>query len=48
MPTDIERIKGGLKACTFDIETTALEAQNGYMLCACIKEVSADNLVGKT
>jgi uncharacterized protein YprB with RNaseH-like and TPR domain len=30
-----------------DIESTSLEAQHGYMLCACIKEVNRDNLAGK-
>ncbi len=40
--------KKGLKIGTFDIETTALEAQHGYMLCACIKEVNENNLKGKT
>lgn len=29
-----------------DIETTDLEAQHGYMLCACIKEVNQNNLNG--
>lgn len=38
----------GLKIATFDIETTGLEAQHGYMLCACIKEVNPKDTKGKT
>lgn len=45
MANDFDR---GLSIVTFDIETTALEAQHGYMLCACIKEVNPDNLRGRT
>lgn len=37
-----------IRAAAFDIESTALEAGNGYMLCACIKEIRPDNLNGKT
>ena len=47
---DLDRKVDGrpIRICTFDIETTALEAGHGYMLCACVKEVNRNNFAGRT
>ena len=45
--TDFDKIGGG-KICILDIETSALDAQYGYMISACVKTVNENNLQGET
>lgn len=49
MPTDFEKEVDGrrIKIGVLDIESTGLEAQHGYMLSACIKEVNENDSRGK-
>lgn len=43
---DLQLIKEGLKVAVLDIESTGLQADYGYVLAACLKEVNSDNLQG--
>lgn len=44
----MDDLKRGLKIGILDIEASALDAQYGYLICACIKTVNPDNLKGPT
>lgn len=49
MANDLELIANGtITAATMDIESTGLKADWGHVICACVKKVTAEGLLGPT